>query len=151
MYKIFDEYPYNLYIKGIAQKIRELNDNLLLSYGLNTSQAILLWHISHSMEEQIDINRKFLQETMNLSGPSVTNLLNGLEKTSFIIRGNSAADSRNLNIKITEKAKQLIDEMGKAFQKSEELLTEGMSEAEKAMFASLLKQAFENVDRCLSK
>ena len=41
--------------------------------------------------------------------------------------------------------------MSKAFNKSEELLTTGMSDAEKAMFVSLLTRAFENVDRHLSK
>ena len=151
MHKIYAEYPYNLYIKAIAQKIRELNDHLLLSYGLNNSQAILLWHINRSLAEQIEINRRFLEETMNLSGPSVTNLLNGLEKTGFITRGNNAADSRNLYIGITKKTAQLIEEMGKAFQRSEELLTAGMSEAEKTMFVSLLTRAFENVDKCLVK
>jgi Transcriptional regulators len=151
MQKIFDEYPYNLYIKNIAQKLREINDHLLLSYGLNTSQGILLWHINKSIEDHIEINRKFLEETMGLSGPSVTNLLKGLEKLGFIIRNNNANDGRNLYIDITEKTKQLIKEMSSAFIASEELLTSGMSEAEKVMFVSLLTRAFENVDRHLSK
>ena len=151
MKKIFDEYPYNLYIKNIAQKLREINDHLLLSYGLNTSQAILLWHINRSIEEDIEINRKFLEETMSLSGPSVTNLLKGLEKTAFITRNSNTNDGRNLYIKVTEKTKQLIKDMSTAFNESEELLTTGMSDAEKAMFVSLLTRAFENVDRRLSK
>lgn len=40
--------------------------------------------------------------------------------------------------------------MSTAFNQSEELLTAGMSEAEKAMFVSLLTRAYENVDRHLS-
>jgi len=151
MQAVFNKYPYNLYIKSIAQKLRELNDNLLLSYGLNTSQGILLWHINWSIDEHIKINRKFLEETMGLSGPSITNLLNGLENTGFVTRGNSTTDGRNLYINVTEKAKQLMNEMSIAFNKSEELLTSGMSVAEKAMFVSLLTRAFENVDRHLSK
>lgn len=99
----------------------------------------------------MDINRKFLEKTMALSGPSVTNLLNGLEKTGFISRNNNPVDGRNLTIDVTAKAKQFINEKSSALLKSEELVTEGMSSAEKAMFVSLLTRAFENVDKHLSK
>lgn len=151
MQSVFDKYPYSLYIKLIAQKIRELTDQLLMDHGLNTSQAILLWHINQSIDENIEINRKFLEKTMALSGPSVTNLLNGLEKTGFISRNNNPADGRNLSIDVTAKGKQFIEEKSSVLSKSEELVTEGMSSAEKAMFVSLLTRAFENVDKQLSK
>ncbi|TGE37539.1 MarR family transcriptional regulator [Desulfosporosinus fructosivorans] len=151
MQSVFDKYPYSLYIKLIAQKIREITDQLLLDYGLNTSQAILLWHINQSIEENIEINRKFLEKTMALSGPSVTNLLNGLEKGGFISRNNNPSDGRNLSIDVTAKAKHFINDKSSALSKSEELVTEGMSAAEKAMFVSLLTRAFENVDKQLSK
>nr|WP_159436941.1 MarR family transcriptional regulator [Desulfosporosinus lacus] len=117
---------------------------------MNTSQAILLWHINQSIEKNIEINRKFLEKTMALSGPSVTNLLNGLEKAGFITRNNNPADGRNLSIDVTAKAKQLINEKSTALSKSEELATRGMSDAEKAMFVSLLTRAFENVEKQLS-
>jgi Transcriptional regulators len=151
MQNIFDKYPYSLYIKLIAQKIRELTDQLLMDHDLNTSQAILLWHINQSIEEDIEINRKFLEKTMALSGPSITNLLNGLEKKGFILRNNNPSDGRNLSIDVTPKAKQFIEEKSSVLSKSEELVTEGMSSAEKAMFVSLLTRAFENVDKHLLK
>lgn len=151
MQSVFDKYPYSLYIKLIAQKIREITDHLLMDYGLNTSQAILLWHINQSIEENIEINRKFLEKSMALSGPSVTNLLNGLEKTGFICRNNNPTDGRNLSIDVTVKAKKIIQEKSSVLLKSEDLITEGMSSAEKAMFVSLLTRAFENVEKQLVK
>jgi len=45
----------------------------------------------------------------------------------------------------------LINEKSTALSKSEELVTRGMSDAEKAMFVSLLTRAFENVEKQLSK
>ncbi|PQP88589.1 MarR family winged helix-turn-helix transcriptional regulator [Paenibacillus sp. AR247] len=84
---------------------------------------------------------------MALSGPSVTNLLNGLEKSGFITRTSNPKDGRNLRIDITDKAKQFLSERSDAFSKSEELITQGMSDAEKAMFVSLLTRAFENVEK----
>ncbi|MBB6731443.1 MarR family winged helix-turn-helix transcriptional regulator [Cohnella zeiphila] len=151
MQSIFDRYPYSLYIKLIAQKVREIIDQLLKEHGLNSSQAILLSHIHQSIEEHKEINRKFLEKTMALSGPSVTNLLNGLEKSGFITRNSSPADGRNLRIEVTDKAKQFLSERSDAFSKSEDLITQGMSDAEKAMFVSLLTRAFENVENQLSK
>jgi DNA-binding MarR family transcriptional regulator len=140
-------YPYSLYIKVIAQRVREIIDQLLKDHGLNSSQAILLSHIHQSIEEHIEINRKYLEKTMALSGPSVTNLLNGLEKSGFITRNSNPKDGRNLCIDITDKAKQFLSERSDAFSKSEELITQGMSDAEKAMFVSLLTRAFENVEK----
>lgn len=151
MPSIFEKYPYSLYIKVIAQRVREIIDQLLKDHGLNSSQAILLSHIHQSLEENIEINRKYLEQTMALSGPSVTNLLNGLEKSGFITRGSSHADGRNLRIEITAKAKQFFNGRSDAFSKSEEWITQGMSDAEKAMFASLLARAFENVEKQLLK
>ncbi|MET3544803.1 DNA-binding MarR family transcriptional regulator [Paenibacillus favisporus] len=147
MPSFFDMYPYSLYIKVIAQRVREIIDQLLKDHGLNSSQAILLSHIHQSIEEHIEINRKYLEKTMALSGPSVTNLLNGLEKSGFITRSSNPKDGRNLRIDITDKAKQFLNERSDAFSKSEELITQGMSDAEKAMFVSLLTRAFENVEK----
>lgn len=143
--KFNELFPYNTYLKNIVQKLREINDHLLYEYGLNTSQGMLLGIINRSLEENIEINRKFLEETMGISGPSVTNLLNRLEGMGFILRENSVIDGRNLNIAVTEKTKELIDKMGKTFDISEALLTKNMSDAEKAMFLSLLSRAYENV------
>lgn len=151
MPSVFDKYPYSLYIKVIAQRVREIIDQLLKDHGLNSSQAILLSHIHQSIEEHIEINRKFLEKTMALSGPSVTNLLNGLEKSGFITRSSNHADGRNLRIDVTAKAKQFLSGRSDAFSKSEEVITQGMSDAEKAMFASLLTRAFENVEKQLLK
>lgn len=151
MPSVFDMYPYSLYTKLIAQRVREIIDQLLKDHGLNSSQAILLSHIHQSIEEHIEINRKFLEKTMALSGPSVTNLLNGLEKSGYITRSSNPDDGRNLRIDITSKAKQFLSERSDAFSKSEELITQGMSDAEKAMFASLLTRAFENVEKQLLK
>ncbi|MET3849227.1 MULTISPECIES: MarR family winged helix-turn-helix transcriptional regulator [unclassified Paenibacillus] len=147
MPSVFEMYPYSLYIKVIAQRVREIIDQLLKDHGLNSSQAILLSHIHQSIEEHIEINRKYLERTMALSGPSVTNLLNGLEKSGFITRNSNPKDGRNLRIDITDKAKQFLSERSDAFSKSEELITQGMSDAEKAMFVSLLTRAFENVEK----
>ncbi|GIO59822.1 MarR family winged helix-turn-helix transcriptional regulator [Paenibacillus cineris] len=147
MPSVFEMYPYSLYIKVIAQRVREIIDQLLKDNGLNSSQAILLSHIHQSIEEHTEINRKYLEKTMALSGPSVTNLLNGLEKSGFITRNSNPKDGRNLRIDITDKAKQFLSERSDAFSKSEELITQGMSDAEKAMFVSLLTRAFENVEK----
>ncbi|MDR3602314.1 MAG: hypothetical protein P4L49_17815 [Desulfosporosinus sp.] len=46
-------------------------------------------------------------------------------------------------IDVTSKARQLINETSAAFSKSEDLLTEGMSAAEKAMFVSLRENTRE--------
>ena len=82
---------------------------------------------------------------MRLSGPSVTSLLNGLEKNGFIIRHTGNEDGRTMQIEITSKAMKLIDETNDIFTGTEEKLLCDFTEEEKEIFLELLKKAYKNI------
>lgn len=56
------EYPYDLFIKSIAQKMRYTNDEKLKEYDLTSPQALLLELIEREIRHGNEITRKEFRE-----------------------------------------------------------------------------------------
>lgn len=136
---------YSYYIRAIALGMRYANDLSLADYGITNQQARLLGDINDCIKNSGEISRKALSETMGLSGPSITSLLNGLEKNGFIIRQQGDEDGRTMKIEITTKSMQLIDETENIFAETERKLLLGFTNEQKKVFLELLIKAYENI------
>ncbi|MDF2879347.1 MAG: transcriptional regulator, MarR family [Clostridia bacterium] len=136
---------YGYYIRAIAFGMRYTNDQSLTDYGITNQQARLLGDIYDSIKNGREISRKALSESMGLSGPSVTSLLNGLEKSGFIIRQQGDEDGRTMKIEITAKSMQLIDETENIFAETERKLLQGFTNEQKIAFLELLVKAYKNI------
>lgn len=137
----------DFYIQSIALSLRYMNDQKLEEFGITNQQARLLGGISSSLYGGANISRKFLEDMMQLKGPSVTSLLNGLEKKSFIIRYSREDDGRAMNIKVTEKGDKVLDALRDIFKSTEQQLHSGMTPAEQEQFLMLLQKAHDNLSR----
>lgn len=135
------------YIQSIALSLRYINDQRLEEYDITNQQARLLGGLCRSIYDGVNINRKFLEDMMQLKGPSVTSLLNGLEKKGFIIRYTSKDDGRAMDIKVTEKGEQLLDMIRGVFDSTERKLLSGMTVAEQEQFMSLLHKAHDSLSQ----
>ena len=118
-------------IKNIGQGIKYTNDKKLAEYELTNQQGRLLGAIFNGLRDGKNLNRKYLEDVMELKGPSVTSLLNSLEKNGFILRLATKEDGRARQIIVTEKGKQLVDEMEEVFEATEQKLLNGMTKTEK--------------------
>ncbi len=145
MKKKFQEFGYDFYIRGIGHNMRYANDQSLTGYDITNQQARLLGEIYDRLESKLEISRRILSKAMGLSGPSVTSLLNGLEKKGFIIRHAGNEDGRTMQIEITAKAQKLVDETEDIFTGTEEKLLDDFSDEEKKIFLKLLKKAYKNL------
>lgn len=141
-----EKFPYVFYIKTLAQRLKDTSDFYLGEYGINTSLGMLLGQINCSQENKEIINRKLLENALKITGPSVSNLLNRLENLDAINRKPCQYDNRNLNVEITDKGVDLLNDTNMALKKVDELLTEGMSNEEKIAFLTLLEKALANVE-----
>ncbi len=135
----------DFYIRSIAHSLRYLNEQKLAEYKITNQQARLLGAIRRSLFEGLNISRKFLQERMELSGPSVTSLLNGLEKNGFIIRYPDKDDGRAMQIEVTDQGMQIMEALDQVFKNTERQLLTGMTEEEKDLFMVLLERAYRNM------
>ncbi len=136
---------YDYYIRSIAFGMRYANDQNLTTYGITNQQARLLGDIYDRIESGKEVSRKALSKAIGISGPSVTSLLNGLEKNDFILRQQGDEDGRTMQIKITAKAMKLINEMENVFVETEQKLLHGFTDEQKKAFLELLKKACENI------
>jgi MarR family transcriptional repressor of mepA len=135
----------DLYIRNIARTVNYKQDEELKPYGITNQQASLLGAIHRFLELEKDIARKDLEMIMNLKGPSITSLLNGLDKKGFISRTAGAEDGRTMQLRMTEKGAALIERLQQIFRDSQHQLLLGMTVEEMEMFQKLLKQAYANV------
>ncbi len=134
-------------IKNIGQGIKYTNDKKLAEYELTNQQGRLLGAIFNGLRDGKNLNRKYLEDVMELKGPSVTSLLNSLEKNGFILRLATKEDGRARQIIVTEKGKQLVDEMEEVFEETEQKLLNGMTKTEKTELKRLLMMVYENISK----
>ena len=142
--------PFNMedqvghYIRAIGHKLRYIPDKKLSPHNLTNQQGKLLGMIASYNRAGKEVNRKCLEEAMELRGPSVTSLLDGLGKKGYIQRVSSKQDGRSSCIIATEKGKKLVAEIHDAFVTSDNVLKKGLSEEEEQLCLQLLKRAYEN-------
>lgn len=135
------------YIKGIARGSRYKTERYLAEYGVTQPQSALLLVLHDSIKCGEKINRKYLQEMMQLSGPTVTGLLDGLEKKSIIKRNINEKDKRALDIVITPSGMELVDKIQSVMYEQEQDIVRGMNQDEINLFYNLLKKAYSNVQK----
>ena len=140
-----DQHIYDFYIISIAHALRYLNDQKLEDYNITHRQAKLLGILYRNIKTKQENSNKKLQEMMNLKGPSITSLLNGLEKNGFIIRHPKHEDHRFIEYALTPQSIALIEDMNIVFTKTENRLLQSMSEEEKQIFLQLLRKAHQNL------
>jgi len=137
--------PHDFYIKNIAHVLRYKNDQRLAAYDITEPQVRLLGHIDGAHKSNREINRRYLSKAMQISGPSVTSLLNSLERNGFIIRRSGNEDGRTITIELTEKSQKLLSEMSGILSEITDEMLIGFSEEEKTVYLNFLKRTFENL------
>ncbi|WFR59132.1 MarR family transcriptional regulator [Anaerocolumna sp. AGMB13025] len=137
--------PHDFYIKNIAHVLRYKNDQRLAAYDITEPQVRLLGHIDGALKSEQEINRRYLSKAMQISGPSVTSLLNSLERNGFIIRRSGNEDGRTILIELTEKSQKLLTEMSGILNEITDELLSGFSEEEKSIYLDFLKRTYENL------
>ncbi len=139
------KYQYHTYVRSLAMEISEVNNRKLKESELTTSQGMLLGCINRLLTEGQKISRKKLQDNMRMSGPSITSLLNALERKGFIIRQPGEQDGRTFRLEVTAKGKHLLAEMDDVFVQTEEQMMQGFSERERMLFLELLERSYSNL------
>ncbi|MGI6176657.1 MAG: MarR family winged helix-turn-helix transcriptional regulator [Christensenellales bacterium] len=79
-----------------------------------------------------------LGQKMNVSTPRVTAILNELEARGLITRSISPEDRRNINVMLSDKGRQVVEERLSKQRKSIQLLVERLDEADVKAFLRVL-------------
>lgn len=101
MYENEDYFELTIKINSFAKRLTRLQNEFLEKFSITSTQAKVLGIIK--AHKNSDICPKHLEEKFSLTAPSVTSLLNGLEKNGFIVRVAVKDDGRAKNIRTTPK------------------------------------------------
>lgn len=123
-------------IKNIALDLEKLAGAKLKPYGLTFSQFKVIRVLT--LEPPLTVRQVDLEECFCMTNPTVTSLLQNMEKNGWIERRENPADSRSKVLCMTEKAKKIADELESLGNQIDGEITSSLTKKEKAELNKLL-------------
>lgn len=130
---------------SISHILYYMSDQRLKQLGITHQQGRLLGLIYDNIKARHVISRHYLEENMDLRGPTVTSLLKCLEEKKYIIRTVSKEDRRAMELMITARGEQLVSDIREVFNSMEEKLLKGMTKEEIHTLRTLLYKVYDNL------
>lgn len=132
-------------IKKICLEIDKFSNPILEPYDLTISQYKIIKYLFIHPEElvrQVDIERYF-----SMTNPTVTGLVQALEKKGMIERITNPNDSRSKILCITKKTLDMKDLLYSLGEELEAKLTDKLTTEEKQELITLLKKLLQGGDK----
>lgn len=111
--------------------------------GLTGMQRFLIKFLR--MHEEEEICQKDLETCFSMSGATVSNMLQTMEKRGLIVRVQEKHDARRKRIVLTERARELSEAARRDVAEMEAALTRGMTEEEIRELKHYLDRMIENI------
>lgn len=125
------------FLRAHAAITRELSAQLQREHNLTLNDYEVLLHLSHA--EGGRLRRVDLAQQVLLTASGITRLLEGLERSGFVVKETCASDARVSYAKLTETGRvKLRDASTTHLRGIDELFVSRYSEAELATLAELL-------------
>ena len=112
-------------------------------WDLTCSQhAIIAYLFDH---KSVETTQRDLEETFSLKNPTVTGLLNLLEKKGMIQRVTNPKDRRSNIIKLTDKSLSLEKQLTASRKMAEDAILKGFTPDEKQQLESFMRRLMDNI------
>ena len=125
-----------------AHKIGKMAQTMYAEYDLNKSQSMILFQLHRDGR----ISQKELAQKLNVSAPSITSMIQKMEKSGYIVRNVDEKDQRMMRLDLTEKGQACIEHVKAIAEKMDEIAFTGISPEEKMLLRRILFQICENVE-----
>lgn len=112
--------------------------------GLTSSQVFMLGEIS-KLQKSGEVMAKDLEKSLNITKPSVTAMLNILEKDGYIERKNSEFDARAKIITFTSKSLNIKRDIDLQVSKLNKKICQGLTKSEIQTFNNILSKIYKNI------
>lgn len=120
-------------------------DKLLAPWGLNSSQHMFLTKICR----QPGMSQDSLIDTTYVHPSNIVRTIAALEKKGLLTRAPSEEDRRTCRLYPTEQAMAIVTWVEQACTQTEDVLLQGFTEEEKAVFLSALMRMGKNITATL--
>lgn len=125
-------------IKRASLITEKLSNKMLAQYNLSTSQykiMVMLYNYPDKTIRQIDI-----EEMYSLTNPTVTGIIQNLERKNLIVREQNPDDKRSKVLCLTEKAYKMKEELLSLGETVEKQITESLTNEEHKELCFLLNK-----------
>lgn len=132
----------SMLIKKTSLIVEKKTNAVLAPYELTNAQfriLMLLYHKRDKSIRQIDIENAFA-----MTNPTVTGILNNLEKKGLVQRLDNPDDKRSKLISLSDRAFEMIPVLDSLGETIEEQVTSVLSDEEKTELATLLKKIMKH-------
>ena len=140
-----EDKPIGFYIKSINNILDKRFNDLLTKYDITKTQADIVMFILCENRKNKIVTQRDIEKTFSLSNPTITGILNRLEEKNYIKREKSMKDSRSKNIIITEKFKNIENDLLNTINKKREALLNEMTKEEIETSIRLLNKIYSNL------
>lgn len=125
--------------------------NKKMVYYLNSQLAFFditaeQWQVLLNLSQQNNINQKVLSEIVKKDQPTLTRMLDILERKSLVKRQASKDDRRSFCIEITEKGLELTKKLVPYIEDIFKKILDGISEEQLNIYLNVLNQIDENIN-----
>jgi MarR family transcriptional regulator for hemolysin len=125
-----------------GRKLRTLFDGLVRQRGLTLARARALLHLSRSR----GMSQTELASLMDVEGPTIVRLLDGMEKNGLVARSASDGDRRVKQITLPPTARRQVEEIEEIASQIEQGVLRGIDPAEVEVAIRVLRQMIRNME-----
>ena len=134
--------PFGLAELRLARLFARALQSRFAEHGVSTGQ----WPLLLYLWEKEGLSQKQLARRVQIEEPTTTRTLDRMERDGLVHRVRDATDRRRINVYLTERGRQLRDELVPYAQEVNALATHGLSEQDKSKINSLLNYMIARLD-----
>jgi DNA-binding MarR family transcriptional regulator len=133
----------NYWVKHAFMAMRREMDASLRSKGMTITQWRALGVILHTP----GATHSDLMQRLEIEAPSVTSLVNGMERKGWVKRTRSTSDARVKRLSLTAQGRRLIEVAGESMGPVEQRMAATLSASEQATLKRLLQTMVEGMQK----
>lgn len=130
-------------IKKLALEFDKIAIPELAIYNLTPSQFKILKYLLNNLDKEV--KQRDIEKTFSMTNPTVTGILDNLEKNGWIKRLLNSNDARSKIIKVTTKTMDHKDNFYIIGSNLEKKFIKGLTKDEEKMLNLLLNKLFDNI------
>lgn len=129
-------------IKKSALVIEKMSNQVLAPYELTHTQYKILMLLFHNLGKPI--RQADIEAHLSMTNPSVTGIIQNLEKKEFVERIQNPDDKRSKLVKLTERAVSMEEELYSLGESLEAQVIRNLTTEESQQLIALLKKVLED-------
>ena len=130
-------------IKKLALEFDKIAIPELEPYNLTPTQFKVIKYLLNNQEAEV--RQRDIEKAYSMTNPTVTGILQNLEKNNWIERIENPNDARSKVIKLTKKALKQENELYNLGENLEKRFIKGLDKGEQKQLNELLNKLFDNI------